>query len=317
MFFVFAACTASTPEVLPTWDDAGPDLEPGVRADDPGAGLGDLDPGFEGDTAEVSDGPACPSLGAPTAVGTLPRALDEVSGMVASRTHPGVLWVLEDSGNAAELYALDIDGSLLATVRLPVPNVDWEDLAIAPCGDIDCLWIADVGDNGLVRTDAALYVVAEPEPEDGAAELLSALPVRYVDGPHNVEALVLDADGTPTLLSKRDDGTTEVLVLRDGRFGVTAQVQVAAPGDDAWSSRVTAADLWADEGGLLLRTYAHAWRYELDGDSLAGLADAPRTELRAADQEQVEAVAWDPTIGGWWQTSEGVGATLYFATCEA
>lgn len=265
------------------------------------------------DTADTTAG-ACANFEAPAVVGHLPPGLDEVSGLVASRAHPGVLWALEDSGNVAELYALDIDGALLATIRLPVANVDWEDLALAPCGAGDCLWIADVGDNDLVRDNTALYVLPEPEVQNGSAAV-ETLPVRYSDGHHNVEALVVDASGAPTLFSKRDDGVTEIIREDGGRFRTVATLAVSTAGDDARASRVTAADLWPDERTLLLRTYGHAWRYDLEESGLSSLLDADRTELTATYQDQVEAVAWDPSIGGWWQTSEGEGAEVVFTAC--
>ncbi len=56
--------------------------------------------------------------------------LGEVSGIVASRRHPGIFWVHNDGDNAAELYAIDGEGQLRATLQVAgVRNVDWEDLA--------------------------------------------------------------------------------------------------------------------------------------------------------------------------------------------
>ena len=45
--------------------------------------------------------------------------LDEISGMAWSLRHPGVLWLLEDSGGGPYLYAVDAaDCRTLARVRL-------------------------------------------------------------------------------------------------------------------------------------------------------------------------------------------------------
>src|SRR4051812_26592257 len=56
--------------------------------------------------------------------------LREISGLAASRTHPDVLWVHNDGGNAARLYAIGKRGSLLATFDIAgVANTDWEDIA--------------------------------------------------------------------------------------------------------------------------------------------------------------------------------------------
>ncbi len=306
------------------WDSPPAEDSPADEArDSSDASTGDT----EGDTAadvpaaEPADEPestpsACRSFTPGVVVGQLPPELEEVSGLVASRTHPGVLWALEDSGNEAELYALDIDGALLATIRLPVPNVDWEDLAIAPCGEVDCLYVADVGDNNLVRDDVALYRLTEPPIADGAASV-ETIRVRYAAGPHNVEAVVVDASGVATLFSKRSDGTSEVLRERAGSFHSVATLSIGERGEAEWYGRLTGASLWPDEKTVLLRSYGHAWRYELDDQGLSGIATAQRSELDVIVQDQVEAVAWDPAIGGWWQTTEGVGAGLVFSGCAA
>lgn len=322
MFVLLLACNVdSTLTMVVTGQEASGDATIPTTADS-GEDSAGGDPATEGDTAapdedteEIEATPgACANFESPATVGHLPPGLDEVSGLVASRANPGVLWAIEDSGNAAELYALDIDGALLATIRLPVANTDWEDLAIAPCGLGDCLWIADVGDNNFVRSDSAFYVLPEPDVRDGMATA-ETIPVRYGDGPHNVEAVVVDAQGNATLFSKRDDGTSEVIREDGGRFRTVATLPVAAVGDDARASRVTAADLWPDERTLLLRTYDHAWRYDLEESGLSSLLSAERSELSSTYQEQVEAVAWDPSIGGWWQTSEGEGAAVIFTAC--
>jgi hypothetical protein len=267
---------------------------------------------------EAESAPACEDFEPGVAVGMLDTGLDEVSGLVASRSQPGVLWVIGDSGNAASLYALDIDGSVLAEVPIDAPNVDWEDLALAPCGDSDCLWIADVGDNNLVRSDTQLLVL--PEPDIGRGGVLARVsperrPVRYSDGPHNVESLVVDEEGTPMLFSKEDTGRTTLLAQRGDRFVPIGELTVAGRGDTERDARLTAADLWPETGALLLRTYRRAWRLDLGDLGLAAVLDAPIEELAVEAQDQVEAVAWDSAIRGWWQTSEGEGADLIWTGC--
>ncbi|MSQ03171.1 MAG: hypothetical protein EXR71_14990 [Myxococcales bacterium] len=296
-----------------SWDSPAADERDTDEAD-----LGDDETDSAADVADVEPEPqpgACASFESGVVVGHLPPELDEVSGLVASRTHPGVLWALEDSGNAAEIYALDIDGTLLATISLPVPNIDWEELAIAPCGEVDCLTIADVGDNNLVRDDAVLYRLTEPAVADGTASV-ETIRLRYAAGPQNVEAVVVDAAGAATLFSKRSDGSSEVLRESGGYYRSVATLSVGTPGEAEWYGRVTGASLWPDDKTLLLRSYGHAWRYDLDEHGLAGIAGSDRSELDVVGQEQVEAVAWDAAIGGWWQTTEGVDAALVFSGCD-
>src|SRR5690606_7830200 len=50
------------------------------------------------------------------AVAVQDRKLDEMSGLAASRAQPGVLWAINDSGNAGRLFRLGEDGSALGRV---------------------------------------------------------------------------------------------------------------------------------------------------------------------------------------------------------
>ena len=92
-------------------------------------------------------------------------AVTEASGIVPSPTTPGLLWLHNDSGDDAQLFAVATDGTVRGALRLPdVVAIDFEDIAAAPCPDASaaCLWIADTGDNDRVRASLALYAVREP-----------------------------------------------------------------------------------------------------------------------------------------------------------
>ena len=101
----------------------------------------------------------------------LPAELKEVSGMV--RTVSGDVWMLNDSRNPPLLFRYDpVQGRLLETRRLPVPNRDWEDLATDPQGN---LYVGDVGNNRNARRDLRIY---RYHPATGA---LDSILLRYPD----------------------------------------------------------------------------------------------------------------------------------------
>ena len=82
-------------------------------------------------------------------------AIDEASGLTfqasgAGRTH-------NDSGDAAHLYALDLEGKPLGMIELEdTLAIDFEDLSAGPCGDERCLYVGDIGDNAATRCDHGL-----------------------------------------------------------------------------------------------------------------------------------------------------------------
>jgi len=75
-------------------------------------------------------------------------ALDEISGLTASRRTSNRYWVHNDSGDGPHLYAINSAGSLRQTVSLSgVSPRDWEDIATGPgpIGGEPYLYVADFG----------------------------------------------------------------------------------------------------------------------------------------------------------------------------
>lgn len=97
--------------------------------------------------------------------------IDESSGIVRSRLHPGIYWTHNDSGDVARIFPLRLDGTShdpgdpdLSIEGITIPNAesaDWEDIAADDCGN---LIIGDFGNNGNARRDLAVYIVPEPTP---------------------------------------------------------------------------------------------------------------------------------------------------------
>jgi hypothetical protein len=129
-------------------------------------------------------------------------ALREVSGIVRSRRHDGIFWVLNDSGNAPELFAVKRDGSLVQSFRVAAPNVDWEDIATDDAGH---LYIGEIGNNNNLLPLRAIYRVDEPDPK----------------GPHDAPLAVTFS----TFYKFPKDGRfdAESLFLLDGRAVVVAK----------------------------------------------------------------------------------------------
>jgi len=107
--------------------------------------------------------------------------IDESSGLVASRAHPGVFWTHNDSRDAPRIFAITAQGELIREVPVEgARNVDWEDIAIDDAGH---LYLADVGNNLNRRRHLKVYRVPEPDPFDpgSVARADRVLPFRYAD----------------------------------------------------------------------------------------------------------------------------------------
>jgi hypothetical protein len=98
----------------------------------------------------------CTSYAAGVSWGTASApALVELSGLAASRRNLDVLWTHND-GSRDRLYALRLDGTLLATWRLNQTVDDLEDLAIGPgpTPGVTYLYVGDIGGEHRCQRDA-------------------------------------------------------------------------------------------------------------------------------------------------------------------
>lgn len=143
--------------------------------------------------------------GPPGSVGVLAdRVIDESSGIVASRTTPGMYWTHNDSGDGPFLYAFDDRGHSRGVWRVTgAAAYDWEDIAAGPgpTAGTNYLYIGDIGDNGGNRSQIIVYRVPEPlitGAEEGRkksnaqlTEAAEVLRLRYPDGKHNAETLMV------------------------------------------------------------------------------------------------------------------------------
>lgn len=292
------------------------------------------------------DKPRCANYAEPKVMGTVTDAeLTELSGIAASSRHPGVLWVLNDGGNKPRLYALDGQGKWLATYKLKdVPSDDWEAVGLGPCSQdavaagSPCLYVADTGDNALTRKLSHILRMAEPKQIPGPgedrskgvdADQVEVFPFHFPDGPQDVEAMAVLADGRVLLFNKRDDGQSTVyrLTLTPGAVAVAEKLGTLMVRDpplvSGLSLRVTAADLTPDGRWLLLKTYFRLFLFDL-GTTLADPAEAADAALSTAVpsllplgfENQGESVTWDPA-GGYWHVSEGTGSSLFRVDCKS
>lgn len=216
--------------------------------------------------------------------------LAELSGLVVD---DGV-WAMSDGGRRVSVHRIDDDCAVVDTRTADIDPYDAEDLALGPDG---AMWVADIGDNDRARETVAVIVLAD----DGAR--LHRL--TYPDGPHDAEALLVDAGGVPYVITKelgRPAGVYRGVEPPQG-VGPTPMelvAQVSLPASDteggplgpSGSRTVTGAAATADGRVVALRSYTDAWLFEVpDGDLGAALSGVP-VRVPLPDEPQGEAVAF-------------------------
>lgn len=281
-----------------------------------------------GDTAEGAGWSSpCTTYAAPEQTGTVvDGALDELSGLAASWRNPDLLWTLEDHAGAAAVYGLDPSGATVVTVNLDGQvNNDWESLAVGPCGDTTCVFVADSGDNQHDRDWHGILRFPEPERPDGGTATFtltpSIFPYVYPDEPWDSEGMFVQPDGRPVLLTKElASARTALYVFPALEADVTATLEYVAEvatGDEGEgaAAAVTGADLWPDATRLLVRTYGHIWEYSVPDGDLSRLAEGTRTALGTGTEKQGEAITYDAARGAFYTVSEGAAPPIWRVPC--
>ncbi|MEO5730177.1 MAG: hypothetical protein ABI134_02435 [Byssovorax sp.] len=263
---------------------------------------------------------ACTACEPVQETGTL-ASLDEIeiSGLVASLAHDGVFYVHNDSGDSARFFAIDLAGKALATFTVSgATAIDWEDIARAPCPAGTCLFLGDIGDNGVARSDCAVYRVTEPATIADATVPAEKLPFSYPDGPHNAETLLADPATGGLFIVTKTLGISSVyafpLPLTPGKSVVLTRAgDISLP---ILPALVTGGDVHPLGRGVLLRTYADVWLFpQAPGMSVVDALVGAPCAAPSPPEAQGEAIGWLASGAGYVTTSEGKGSAIHRVAC--
>ena len=251
--------------------------------------------------------------------------ITECSGLVVSRKNPGILWVHNDSGDRARLFAVEEGGRLRGIYHLASAKaVDWEDLAKGPCADPtkECLYVGDIGDNELRRSEIQVYRVEEPlvpvqgPPVEAILKGAERFDCKYPDGPHDAETLIVDpATGVPYLITKESERTT-IVYRFPGNPAAGKRVTLVKVGTLPDLPSLTGGDVTQDGSVIVLRDYLSAYGYARPEKApFPGAFRASPFLVPLAPEEQGEALGIDPSGAAIYTASEGLQGPIHKALC--
>jgi hypothetical protein len=231
----------------------------------------------------------------------------EPSGLVRSRTYPGIFWTHGDSGDAPRIFAIDAGGELIAEFEVEgARHRDWEDIATDDSGH---LYVGDFGNNTNRRRDLVVYRIPEPDPSSGGGRAHAdlALAFRYADQERypDLRRVNFDAealfwmDGALHIFTKhRSDGRSTLYRLTatpdttETALEPVARLELST-GCPSLLGNVTAADLHEDGRHLALLTYRALFILVRSPEGEQPFRVVRRIALRSRRTRQVESVAWD------------------------
>lgn len=246
----------------------------------------------------------CAEWGAATRLGAFDSALEEISGLVASRSQPGVLYAHNDSGDSARFFAVTTTGKTITEFLVDgATNVDWEDLGLGACPAGTCLFIGDLGDNTGTRTDLAVYRLTEPtgllDARVSTKKSIASekFPFVYPDGAHyDAEALfVHPTTGRVYVVTKEGQGERSHLFRfpspMDSSTTATLEAlgKLSVPTDT--QPPVTAADVSPSGRSVLIRMGLITVEYRVTG-AFDDFKDLTPVVVPTVTEPQGEAVAY-------------------------
>ncbi|CUR57105.1 exported hypothetical protein [metagenome] len=192
---------------------------------------------------------------------TDPR-ITEASGLTRSTYARSTIMVHNDSGDTSRFFALSRTGATRAVFTLPsAPHNDWEDAASGPH---HTLWFGDIGDNSVHRSTISVIRVKEPRDLTSRSLASRTFTLRYPDGAHNAEALMVrPRSGRVYIVTKDASGGHIYRAPKTLRAGAVNRLKKVASAP----ATVTGADFSPNGERFVLRTYTRAYLYRGVGKS--------------------------------------------------
>jgi hypothetical protein len=300
------------------------------------------DAGMPEDAAMATDSGAnatcgkCTEYAAPMQTGTADVSeLAALSGLAASRAQADIVFVHNDHDRPV-VYALDLQGRLHARITLEgATATDIEDIAVGPCGNQTCVFLADVGDNAATRGEYAILRFTQPSvPSAPGSTAMTATFERYrftyEDGSHNAESLMVAPDGNLYVVTKLAPGSggkvaatgvssvyklaaSSLSASAVARASKVATLTVPMTGDLAAS----AAAAHPCGQAFLLRTYNRVYEFVTPaGASFESAFQATPTVVAMPDEPQSEGIDYRPDGRGFVSSGEGSKAPLMLTACK-
>ena len=203
----------------------------------------------------------------------------ESSGLARSTYPRQAVWTHNDSGDVARVFAVDREGRTRAVVRLRgATAVDWEDIA---AGRGHQLWVGDLGDNGRSRSHVSVYRFTEPRPLSSRTVDAARFDLRYPDGPHDAEGLMVrPTTGRLFVVTKDPSGGAIYRAPAElSRTRVNVLVRVG------WAPAVVTGAAFSPDGRrFVLVDYSDAWFFR----HLGGRSPVRRDKPSLAQGESVD-----------------------------
>ncbi|RFZ91918.1 hypothetical protein D0C36_10745 [Mucilaginibacter conchicola] len=255
------------------------------------------------------------------------KEMDEISGIAASSINPDLFYVHNDSGDTSRFFAIDKKGNLKSTIYFkgdyPRRGArDCEDIAVGPgpAKGKSYVYLGDIGDNYTRWKAVTIYRFAEIPAWASAGKTeatTTALKYRYPDGAKDAEAMAIDPlERLLYIVTKRGDSvnvyTGPLNIKAADTTTLTFRGKLFFEGSKPFKW-ITAADISKDGQQVLIKSYEKVYYWRRRGNEpLWQTLQRPARELTYKQERQGEAIGFTQDGKGYYTTSEGVFAPIYY-----
>lgn len=198
-----------------------------------------------------------------------PDSLKEVSGMVYNQDNS--FWVIQDSGNANEIYKVESSGKIVHTLQINnQTNNDWEELTSDKEGN---LYIGDFGNNKNTRKNLQILKIKQSDLDKSqttASEVIQFSYPEQIDFPpaktellYDSEAFILYEDNFYIFTKNRSkgfDGTSLIYKVPNSAGNHKATLVDTFKTCGKYSScAITAAAISPDQKTIVLLSHSQIW----------------------------------------------------------
>jgi hypothetical protein len=243
------------------------------------------------------------------------RRVVELSGLAV--TGNGYVAINDSNRDrqAMRIFYFDKRCQLIRSVGYPASPLDPEDMEVTRNGT---LWVADIGDNSYTTRNRLRHSVIAlwKFPPYGRP---SVHRLAYPDGRHNAEALLLNGDGTPIIVTKERSGTARLYLATDRhtRAGVYLLRRVGSftPHPSRWTrwgprAMVTGGANSLDGTKVALRTYTRAYEWDVhDGDVVGAITGSAPRVTSLLGEPAGEAIAYNHSGTAFFTVGDQEGPT--------
>lgn len=232
--------------------------------------------------------------------------ITESSGLALSRQHEGIFYTLNDGEGEPEIFALDENGEVVATIVAgQAPAVDTEAIATGPLG----IYIGDIGDNEKSHDVVTVFYIEEPAELTDTRLGWNRFRFEYEDGPHDAEALLVEpSTGQIYVVTKDPEGgaiyaAPEEPLTGGDNLNTLTRVADAPP-------MITDGTFLPDGSAAVIRSYDRAYVIDPTTGEVSRTIGLPR-------QKQGESLAVSADGKLLYAGSEGSGSVVYAVSTNA